>query len=390
MSSELDRQGLLDIFVMEAAEALVALSAAVNPPGDALPSPEELQNQYVWAHKIRGASGIYGFTGLALLGELLENTLEQSTTIDQALWPKTVGALRGMVEAFLSQLEIVKQGGTEDLSVSAHWKAEMTALLPALTNVGSTEGQGSDNLPSDYLVPTIDAEVLSYFAPEADEYLQTLEVLANRLRETPGDAETIQALYRTAHTLKGSAHTIGFKVIGDIAHPMEGCMIAVRDGKIPMSSALLSTIGDAVGVIRLLMKRDEGKLEQLRQDVPGITQTMQRIEQGQPVGVPASALALAPEPPAAKVATAVLEPPSDTASATPAGPLLTDEYLMPQLDPEVLSYFAPEAQEYLESLEAQLLRLEREPQNPDLINQLFRTAHTLKGSAYTVGFQSIG
>ena len=63
---------------------------------------------------------------------------------------------------------------------------------------------------------------------------------------------------------------------------------------------------------------------------------------------------------------------------------------MPQLDPEVLSYFAPEAQEYLESLEAQLLRLEKEPQNPDLINQLFRTAHTLKGSAYTVGFQSIG
>ena len=63
---------------------------------------------------------------------------------------------------------------------------------------------------------------------------------------------------------------------------------------------------------------------------------------------------------------------------------------MPQLDPEVLSYFAPEAQEYLESLEAQLLRLEKEPQNPELINQLFRTAHTLKGSAYTVGFQSIG
>ena len=94
-------------------------------------------------------------------------------------------------------------------------------------------------------------------------------------------------------------------------------MIAVRDGKIPMSSALLSTIGDAVGVIRLLMKRDEGKLDQLRQDVPGITQTMQQIQQGQPVGVPAPAPALAPEPPAAKVATAVLEPPSDTASATP-------------------------------------------------------------------------
>ena len=78
MSSELDRQGLLDIFIMEAAEALAVLSAAVNPPGDTVPSAPELQDQYVWAHKVRGASGIYGFTGLSLLGELLESTLEQS------------------------------------------------------------------------------------------------------------------------------------------------------------------------------------------------------------------------------------------------------------------------------------------------------------------------
>jgi chemosensory pili system protein ChpA (sensor histidine kinase/response regulator) len=245
-------------------------------------------------------------------------------------------------------------------------------------------------LSPEYLVPTIDAEVLSYFAPEADEYLQTLDVLTNRLRENPSDAETIQSLYRTAHTLKGSAHTIGFKVIGDIAHPMEACMIAVRDGKIPMSTALLTTIGDAVGVIRLLMKRDDAKVEQLRHDVSGVTQTLQHIQQGRPVGAPAPAPAHAPEPPAVQVATAVLEPPSDAASTAAASPSLTDEYLMPQLDPEVLSYFAPEAQEYLEGLEAQLLRLEKEPQNPDLINQLFRTAHTLKGSAYTVGFQSIG
>ncbi|HKY73106.1 MAG TPA: Hpt domain-containing protein [Nitrospira sp.] len=392
MSSELDRQGLLDIFVMEAGEALATLSAAVNPPGDALPSPQELQNQYVWAHKVRGASGIYGFNGLALLGELLETTLEQSTAIDPALWLKTVGALRGMVEAFQSQLEVVKQGGAEDLAVSAHWKKEVAGLLPS----SATSSHSGGELSSDYLVPTIDAEVLSYFAPEADEYLQTLEVLANRLRENPGDPETIQSLYRTAHTLKGSAHTIGFKVIGDIAHPVEACMIAVRDGKIPVSTALLSTIGDAVSVIRLLMKRDEGKLEQLQHDVPGVTQTLHQIQEGQPVGVPAPVVApavgSAPEPTAVQVATAVLEPPSDSnAGETGAGaPSLTDEYLMPQLDPEVLSYFAPEAQEYLESLEAQLLRLEKEPQNPDLINQLFRTAHTLKGSAYTVGFQSIG
>ena len=394
MSSELDRQGLLDIFVMEAAEALTTLAAAVNPPGDALPSPQDLQNHYVWAHKVRGASGIYGFSGLALLGELLESTLEQSTAIDASLWPKTVGALRGMVEAFQSQLNVVKQGGQEDPSIAQHWKSEIAGLLPAAPTGAATEDSGSAAMTPDYLVPSIDAEVLSYFAPEADEYLQTLEVLTARLKENPGDAETIQLLYRTAHTLKGSAHTIGFRVIGDIAHPVEACMIAVRDGHIPVSTALLSTIGEAISVIRLLMKRDDSKLAQLQHDVSEVKQTLTHLHNGESLGAPApSAPALAQEKSAPQVATAVLEPPAEaveSAGSTDSSLQLTDEYLMPKLDPEVLSYFAPEAQEYLESLEAQLLRLEKEPQNSELINQLFRTAHTLKGSAYTVGFQSIG
>src|SRR5262249_26860302 len=98
--------------------------------------------------------------------------------------------------------------------------------------------------------------------------------------------------------------------------------------------------------------------------------------------------------PAVQVATAVLDPPSAPEESgrqtdVDAG-TLTDTYLLPHPHPQVLAYFSPEGHEYLESLEAQLLRLEKEPQNPELVNQLFRTAHTLKGSAYTVGFQSIG
>ncbi|HEY6085470.1 MAG TPA: Hpt domain-containing protein [Nitrospira sp.] len=391
MSSELDRQSLIDIFVMEASEAAAALSAAVNPSGDALPTAEELQNQYVWAHKVRGAAGIYGFTGLSTLGALLESMLEQGTTIDSALWPKAVGALRGMVEAFQSQLEIVRQNGQEDLTVADRWKVEVGALLPETTEEGSNETGDSEPLSSTYLVPSIDADVLSYFAPEADEYLQTMESLVHRLADTPGDQETIHALYRTAHTLKGSAHTIGFKVVGDVAHPIEDCMIAMREGRIAASAVLLETIGQAMNVIRLLMRRDDNKIAQLQHDVPQVTEALTQISKGE-INIK-SAVAAKPDLPVA-TAVAVMDPPAKSEEQGATTPVaisqLTDEYLLPQLDPEVLSYFAPEAHEYLESLEAQLLRLEKEPNNPELINQLFRTAHTLKGSAYTVGFQSIG
>jgi chemosensory pili system protein ChpA (sensor histidine kinase/response regulator) len=386
MSSELDRQGLVDIFVAEASEAMDVLTKAFHPSDGTTPTPAQLQEQYVWAHKIRGASALYGYQGLALMGALLESTLEEAPSIEASLWPKALEALRGMVTSFASQLKIVAHGGAEDLSISARWKSETAGLFPSLP--ASAPSQPA-LLQPEYLVPILDAEVLSYFAPEVDEYLQTMESLLHRLAQDSEDGETIHTLCRTAHTLKGSAHTIGFKVIGDVAHPIEDCMIAVREGRISLSSDLLGVIGRAVNVIRLLMRRDDGKIAQLQHDVPEVTQILAQIHNGEHITL--SAQAATPIVPVVQVATAVMDRAEESAgpdvASSSASSTFTDEYLLPVLDAEVLSYFAPEAQEYLESLEAQLLRLEKEQHNPEVINQLFRTAHTLKGSAYTVGFQ---
>ncbi len=393
MSSELDRQALIDIFVAEATEAMDALTKAFTPPDGTAPTPQQLQEQYVWAHKIKGAAGLYGFTGLATMGGLLESTLEEASSIDSALWLKALEVFRGIADSFRSQLKSIEKGGPEDSAVSERWKGEIAALLPGSCEAATLSSQASPLTP-EYLAPNLDAEVLSYFAPEADEYLQTMDTLVDRLRKDSTDAETIHTLFRTAHTLKGSALTIGFKVVGDIAHPIEDCMIAVKEGRIPVSADLLGVISRSVQVIRQIMRRDDGKLGQLQRDVPEVTQSLQHIREGQytPVMMPVTANASAVSP--IKVATAVMETSFQSnevgAGTVSALAVLTDDYLLPHLDPEVLSYFAPEAQEYLESLEAQLLRLEKEPQSSELINQLFRTAHTLKGSAYTVGFQSIG
>jgi len=390
MSSELDRQALIDIFVTEASEAMAALTSALNPSDGSIPQPQQLQEQYMWAHKIRGASALYGFNGLAMLGALLESTLEQASSIDEGIWPKAVGALCGMVEAFQAQLAGIRQGGGEDTAACEHWKSEVDGFLPQSSETAPSAPLSS-RMSQDYLVPTIDADVLSYFSPEADEYLHAMESFLQRLQENSNDPDNIQTLVRTAHTLKGSANTIGFHAIGDIAHPIEDCMVAIREGRLAVTPNLVRAIAQAVAVIRVLMKRDPARVSQLQQDIPHVTQTLERFRDGEPVDTVPVALEMVS---ATQVATAVMEPPSVLEqSGTQADAdvaTLTDAYLLPHLDPEVLSYFAPEAHEYLESLEAQLLRLEKEPQNPELVNQLFRTAHTLKGSAYTVGFQSIG
>lgn len=54
-----------------------------------------------------------------------------------------------------------------------------------------------------------------------------------------------------------------------------------------------------------------------------------------------------------------------------------------------LDIFLKEAQEHLESLQTNLLVLEKEPANKPLIHELLRNAHTLKGSARMLGFEDI-
>ncbi len=51
--------------------------------------------------------------------------------------------------------------------------------------------------------------------------------------------------------------------------------------------------------------------------------------------------------------------------------------------------YVTESQELLEDMETALLELERAPNDPDLIDRIFRTAHTIKGSAGLFGFEEI-
>jgi two-component system chemotaxis sensor kinase CheA len=56
---------------------------------------------------------------------------------------------------------------------------------------------------------------------------------------------------------------------------------------------------------------------------------------------------------------------------------------------EDLKLFLQEADEQLQLLDEDIIRLEKEAENPDLMQEIFRAAHTLKGSSGVVGNQSL-
>ncbi len=56
---------------------------------------------------------------------------------------------------------------------------------------------------------------------------------------------------------------------------------------------------------------------------------------------------------------------------------------------EIVGDFVQEALEFLESLNENFIELEKDPENKELLNTIFRAAHTIKGSAGFLGFQNI-
>ena len=54
---------------------------------------------------------------------------------------------------------------------------------------------------------------------------------------------------------------------------------------------------------------------------------------------------------------------------------------------QYLDIFIDETSEHIQSLSDSIMVLEKEPENADTINEIFRAAHSLKGMAGTMGFK---
>ncbi|MEK6532155.1 MAG: chemotaxis protein CheA [Deltaproteobacteria bacterium] len=93
-------------------------------------------------------------------------------------------------------------------------------------------------------------EIKGTFVLESSELLDKMEEALLRLESAPHDTEAINALFRSAHTIKGSAGIVDFKRVEGFTHVAENVLDKVRDGAITIS-------GDLIGL--LLKCRDHIK-----------------------------------------------------------------------------------------------------------------------------------
>jgi two-component system chemotaxis sensor kinase CheA len=103
-------------------------------------------------------------------------------------------------------------------------------------------------------------DALPAFISESVELLGQLEQLLLELEDRPSDRELLDALFRCAHTIKGSAGLFGLDEIVAFTHHVETFLDALREGKTHLTgktSAVLLQSGDQIR--RLITLVDPGR-----------------------------------------------------------------------------------------------------------------------------------
>ena len=86
------------------------------------------------------------------------------------------------------------------------------------------------------------SQYLQIFIEESKDNLQTLNENLLNLENNPNDVETLNAIFRVAHTLKGMAGTMGFVKMQKLTHTVENVLSEIRAGKLTVNSNIVDVL----------------------------------------------------------------------------------------------------------------------------------------------------
>ena len=86
------------------------------------------------------------------------------------------------------------------------------------------------------------SQYLEIFLDETKEHLQNLSDQLMNLEQDPENMDTINEIFRAAHTLKGMAGTMGYKRMQNLTHDMENVFSEVRNGTIKADGSMIDIL----------------------------------------------------------------------------------------------------------------------------------------------------
>ncbi len=226
--------------------------------------------------------------------------------------------------------------------------------------------------PADDPYAEIDPELLEIFLEESEENLETSDAALDRWRMDSEDHDALAELQRALHTVKGGARMADLGPIGDLAHAVESLIISVNDCGATANERALDGVQHAQDAL-------VGMLEDVRAHRPldtsdALLNELQVLR--------ASVLSGSRQDESDGSVEAETE-----ATAEDVAPV-DDPYA--EIDQELLEVFLEEASDILEHSEETLQNWKAEPESRELMEELQRELHTLKGGSRMADISAIG
>ena len=152
------------------------------------------------------------------------------------------------------------------------------------------------------------SQYLEIFIDETSGHLQDLSDSIMILEKEPGNMDTVNEIFRAAHSLKGMAGTMGFKRMQKLTHQMENLFQEVRSGNMDVSGSIVDVLFQCLDALDSYLENIKATSGEGTEDNEAIVLELARIAEG------GGDVLAAPEPVAAPVAESVKAPAASGAS----------------------------------------------------------------------------
>ncbi len=221
-------------------------------------------------------------------------------------------------------------------------------------------------------ISKLEIDVLKDFLVEAQEHLSGIEERILQL-ETDQDIELVNSIFRPAHTIKGSASFLGLNDIKYLAHEMETLLDDLRNNKIQVSTELIDILLTGVDTLSRMLRKTSNAVEEANHDNDPVTFSLPDIS---------FEAVIKDINEVREKNKKLLESSLEKIKKSSDRSFLSPEELAAiTYPPGMKEQFIDEGFEHVATLEESLLVLEKDKENLELYNNLFRSLHSLKGNS---------
>lgn len=128
------------------------------------------------------------------------------------------------------------------------------------------------------------SQYLDIFLDETKEHLQTLSDQLMILEQEPDNADTVNEIFRAAHSLKGMAGTMGYKRMQNLTHDMENVFSEVRSGNLSVDDHMVDILFQSLDALEEYTENIQNTTEEGTNDNDHLIKALNAILNGEKPG----------------------------------------------------------------------------------------------------------